>query len=121
MRFDLRSLMILMAVGPPLATVPWWISDPKWNLHEASGALSILTYSLAVLGLAGVYWHTRDWRRPPRKTPLLWAAMGASIVSAGAGLAFFTTLPPPPSMTDNEKAAQYARERMELMERFDIP
>jgi hypothetical protein len=110
MRFDLRSLMILAAIIPPLATMPWWINHPKWSVHQAAGAFSIASYSLALLALAGVYWNTPNWRRPPKKTPLVWLAIAASIVSAAAAFVYFITFPRPP-LTDHERAQNYKRER----------
>lgn len=104
MRFDLRTLFILAAVLPPLLTIPWWIRDPKWNVHEASAALSIGTYSLAVLCLAAVYRRKHHWSNPPKKTPLAYTLLFASIISAVSGVGFFLTFPPSRYRTSEENA-----------------
>ena len=93
MRFNLWMLVLTMALVPPLATAPAWISDPHWSVHRAAGACSVASYCLAVLLLAGIYRNSKNWLRPPRKTPLLWALVVSSLVSAAAGVFHFVTHP----------------------------
>jgi hypothetical protein len=63
--------------------------------HWLAGAGAIVSYPVAVILLASVFGTMRHWRQPPKKTPLTWAALGASALSASFVLAYFLTFPPP--------------------------
>jgi len=50
MRFRLRTLMIAMALGPPVFALwpRWWNESPGWTIYFA------ISWGLIVLGLWGI-------------------------------------------------------------------
>jgi hypothetical protein len=124
-QFSLRTLLILLAVGPPLLATAWThreallaIQRPaevyiprhasattaanlriraaqRQLLHYYAGACAVVFYPVAVILLASVLRTMRHWRRPPKKTPITWAALGASTLAACFVLLFYLTFPPP--------------------------
>jgi hypothetical protein len=62
------------------------------TLHSVAGACAAVLYPVGVVLTAGVFWRSSSWKRPPRKTPLLWAAVTAAVLAAAACLLFFATL-----------------------------
>ena len=165
-QFSLRSLLILLAVGPPVLATAWThrdsllqtldralapvpplaanpsrrqplprqqyrqatqrpvrnplgspdqqTSEQKEVLHFLSGVSAAVLYPLAVVLTAGVFWTASSWRRPPKKTPLLWAAMLASLSATAAFLMFVLTHPRQESASeapfrDYERAGRFVQ------------
>ena len=103
-RYKLRTLLIRLAVGPPLLAIIWnrellLASQPPETqrevLHNLAGRIAIVSYPVAVLLLASVFRTMRHWWQPPKKTPLTWAAIAVSALAASCVLMYFLTFPPP--------------------------
>lgn len=93
MRFRLSTLMIVLALGPPLATCPWWFEKSGWTVHSAAGAVAVATYPIAVLLLAAQFRRLpRHWlQEPPKYTSLALATIIFAALAAAACLVFFLT------------------------------
>jgi len=94
MQYRLRTLTIVLALGPPLATCPWWIAKSGWTVHSAAGAVVVLSYPVAVLLVAAQFRRiSRDGlRERPKYSPLSLAAIVTAGTAAAACLVFFCTL-----------------------------
>jgi hypothetical protein len=108
LRYQLRTLMILLAVGPPLLAVIWnreLLLAPKppgtelEALHNLAGRIACVSYPVAVILLGTMLRTMRHWWQPPKKTPLTWAALAAAGLAASFVLVYFLTFPPPWSYT----------------------
>jgi hypothetical protein len=114
MRFHLRTLMILLAFGPPILAYAWTNQEsmgsgfhaPSYRnpkaverlervrtVHVISGVCAILLYPLAVLMQFEVFMRWRDWRELPERTPMSWAAMLVALLAFMSCAVFFFTFP----------------------------
>jgi amino acid transporter len=122
MHYSLRTLLILLALGPPLLATAWtnreYLAEnrpdmgfyvpaenatvegfwrkrlaPVQALHSLSGAGMVVLYPVAVMLQWAVFRRWRDWRQPPKQSPLFWAAFAAALLVGIFFLVFFLTLP----------------------------
>lgn len=92
MQYRLRTLVILMAIVPPLASSPYWIVSSGWTVHSGAGVMSAISYAATVLLLARVFQTSNHLiREPPKDSPLLSAALITAIVTVATLLLFFLT------------------------------
>ena len=82
-------------------------------LHFLAGVAAAVLYPLAVVLMAGVFWTASSWRRPPRKFPLLFAAMLASLLATATFLTFVITHPHQP--TADERHLDDLRRRSSVL------
>src|SRR5687768_1304542 len=122
MRYRLRTLLIVMAFGPPLLATAWTNREyllenrpdtgfyvpadrakvevywrkrlaPVQALHSISGVGAAVIYPVTVLLQWAVFRRWRDWRQPPKQSPLFWVAFAAALLMGIFFFVFFLTLP----------------------------
>jgi len=128
MRYRLRTLLIILAIGPPILAIAWErrtqiISNPfdvsfyipdgltpaakarirnrfaMTNiLHSLAGYCALILYPTAVLFQAKVLTKWRNWRHPPEQTPLAWVSLIAAILLGTCVVTFVLTLPMRPQL-----------------------
>lgn len=125
MRYRLLTLLILMAVMPPVLATAWINRDyllgrrsdlvnyipagltrgseakarrqlaSVRTLNYISGIAAMVLYPVVVLLQWKVLSKWRDWTRPPKQTPLAWVGLGVALLLAIFALTFFLTLAVP--------------------------
>jgi hypothetical protein len=109
MRLDLRSLLPVLAITPPVAAAIWWMNDPTWDFHLAAGAAAIGSFALTLLLLVGVLCNLQSWQHPPQRTPGAWAAILASVITVLSAGAYFATIAAPAPPASDQQEASYTR------------
>ena len=128
LRYKLRTLLIVLALGPPVLAVAWerriqilnnpfdisfYIPETLTTvaktrirqqfaitnaIHSIAGFSTLLLYPTAVFLQAKVFSEWRDWRSPPRQTPFVWASVVAALLVGTCVVVFFLTLPMRPRL-----------------------
>src|SRR6478735_6305832 len=122
MQFRLRTLMIVLAIGPPLLAIAWtnreYLQSSRYDpaiyiprdltpgadatarkqlasvrtLHFVAGAGAVVLFPVAIMLQWAVLSRWRNWRQPPKQTPLAWAAFAAALLAGTFVLVFFLTI-----------------------------
>ena len=63
MRYRLRTLLILLAIGPPMLAAVWWIATASYGVQHHLARMSLLLSPAAAFALCGVSCVVQ-WERP---------------------------------------------------------
>ena len=86
MQFRLRTLLLVVAIAPPLLATAWeyrhhrlpW--NPFYPVHSSIGIGCLVLYPVAVILQGTVLSRWRSWRHPPKETALTWVAFAAAML-----------------------------------------
>jgi hypothetical protein len=128
MQYRLRTLLVILAIGPPILAVAWerriqvltnpfdvsfYIPDgltPAAKarirnrfaatniMHSIAGYGALILYPTAVLLQGKVFSEWRNWRYPPEQTRLARASLIAALLLGTCVVTFFLTLPMRPQL-----------------------